>query len=495
MCLNRTLKVAKINIDQNSVSCYHTAMSVKRKKQKTLKNLELFAGVGGFHIGLDRASKAGLGFETVLANQWEPATGKNQHAAWVYKNFIKRERLDTELSNEDIWSIVEDQKRMDSLPEFDILTGGFPCQDYSVARPLSLSAGLEGKKGVLWWSIYKLLEHAQVRLPKKVPPYVFLENVDRLLKSPSAQRGRDFSIMLSTLSKLGYVVEWRVVNAADYGFPQRRRRTFILGYHKSSTLGKEMLGEKKTLSHERFSSWAHKKGVFAKAFPVDPVKSGSFTIADDPHEITNNFMLEDVVGDIDPSNPYMESGVMIDLRIYTMKFKAIFAGKAVTLGDVINNTNELSVPASYYIHPDKLPAWQAQKSSHAFERTSKSGVTYMYKEGALPFPDPLTRASRTIITSEGGSGASRMKHIVDITGKKGLKKGRVIDGVTYKYRRLIPDELEELCMFPRGHTEVMLMPDGTEKSAPDTKRAFFMGNALVVGVIEKIGKELLKRLS
>ena len=61
---------------------------------------------------------------------------------------------------------------------------------------------------------------------------LLLENVDRLLKSPSKQRGRDFAIMLSSLAKLGYAAEWRVINAADYGFPQRRRRIFIVGYKK-----------------------------------------------------------------------------------------------------------------------------------------------------------------------------------------------------------------------------------------------------------------------
>lgn len=81
------------------------------------------------------------------------------------------------------------------------------------------------EKGVLFWEIIRFIQNTY-------PKYLLLENVDRLLKSPSRQRGRDFAVMLSTLNELGYSVEWRVINAADYGNAQRRRRVFIFGYKK-----------------------------------------------------------------------------------------------------------------------------------------------------------------------------------------------------------------------------------------------------------------------
>ena len=74
---------------------------------------------------------------------------------------------------------------------------------------------------MLWWEILRLVQDQK-------PKFIFLENVDRLLKSPSTQRGRDFAVMLKTLGDVGYNIEWRVVNAADYGFPQRRIRVFIV---------------------------------------------------------------------------------------------------------------------------------------------------------------------------------------------------------------------------------------------------------------------------
>lgn len=91
------------------------------------------------------------------------------------------------------------------IPQHDLLCGGFPCQDYSVAGVNT--DGIKGKKGVLWWNIYKVIS---ARLPK----YVLLENVDRLLKSPTNMRGRDFAIMLKTLTSLGYVVEWKEITYA-----------------------------------------------------------------------------------------------------------------------------------------------------------------------------------------------------------------------------------------------------------------------------------------
>lgn len=190
------------------------------KKQKThIKVVELFAGVGGFRIGLEGASDA---YDTIWNNQWEPSTVR-QDASLVYKaRFGAKGHSNTDIN------LVPTSL----IPDHDLLVGGFPCQDYSVASTLSKSGGIEGKKGVLWWQIYRILEEKSDRRPA----YIFFENVDRLLSSPAKQRGRDFAIILSSLSDLGYTVEWRVINAAEYGMPQRRRRTYIVGYREGSNV-------------------------------------------------------------------------------------------------------------------------------------------------------------------------------------------------------------------------------------------------------------------
>ena len=196
--------------------------------------IELFAGVGGFRVGLERADKNF--YKTVWANQWEPAT-KIQHAAMVYAARFGKDSI----CNLDINTV-----KTEDIPDHDILVGGFPCQDYSVASTLANSKGIEGKKGVLWWEINRIVE-------AKRPPFILLENVDRLLKSPSTQRGRDFGIMLRCLNDLGYGVEWRVINAADYGMPQKRRRVFIFAFHKSTNHYKSLV--KKDLKNIIFNDF------------------------------------------------------------------------------------------------------------------------------------------------------------------------------------------------------------------------------------------------
>ena len=142
------------------------------------------------------------------------------------------------------------------IPDHNLLVGGFPCQDYSVAHSLSSSKGLEGKKGVLWWQIRDILE-------EKKAPFVLLENVDRLLKSPAKQRGRDFGVILSCFAQLDYSVEWRVINAAEYGAAQRRR-IFIFAYKNTTKYGIRNANQtaEDIILHD---------GLFPRAFPPNDI--------------------------------------------------------------------------------------------------------------------------------------------------------------------------------------------------------------------------------
>ena len=188
---------------------------------------ELFAGVGGFRLGFDKLQS---GWETTWFSQWEPGKTKQwAHDCYVYHYGDCKDLMGEYHTGEDISTMNKN-----NIPEHSLLVGGFPCQDYSVAHSLSSSKGIEGKKGVLWWQIRDVLI-------TKRPPFVMLENVDRLLKSPASQRGRDFGIILTSFAQLGYRAEWRVVNAADYGAAQRRRRTFIFAYNKNTKYAKEMV--------------------------------------------------------------------------------------------------------------------------------------------------------------------------------------------------------------------------------------------------------------
>ncbi|MFA6475998.1 MAG: DNA (cytosine-5-)-methyltransferase [Candidatus Paceibacterota bacterium] len=423
---------------------------------KKIRVLELFAGVGGFRLGLDAASKKDLKYETVWNSQWEPGAA-TQHASQIYINIFGEEGH----SCEDIQDVVENKFK--EIPDHDLLVGGFPCQDYSVARTANQAKGIYGKKGVLWWSIYNILN----KKGKNSPNFLMLENVDRLLKSPSGQRGRDFAVMLTSLSYLGYAVEWRVVNAADYGMPQRRRRVFIMGYKKGSKIFNAIKKEK------NLENWIYKDGVIAKAFPVKKGegKLGEFRIEGSLEEISKNFSSNKPT-----KSPFDVSGVMIDRKVYSVKSVPNYNGKSILLKNIIIH-DEAKIPEEFFIKKADQKRWEYLKGGKKEGRKSKDGFEYDYSEGPMAFPDSLDKPSRTIVTGEGGSSPSRFKHVIK------TKSGRL--------RRLTPLELEKLNMFPSDHTKFML----NGKVTPDTKRAFIMGNALVVGVIERLGKSLLDFVS
>lgn len=403
-----------------------------------IRVVELFAGVGGFRIGLEGASDV---YDTVWNNQWEPST-VHQDASLVYKaRFGSKGHC-----NQDINTVATED-----IPDHDLLVGGFPCQDYSVASTLSRSGGIEGKKGVLWWQIYRILDEKG----SKRPSYLFFENVDRLLGSPAKQRGRDFAIILASLADLGYTVEWRVINAAEYGMPQRRRRTYIVGYREGSPVAAKV---------RQLADWVLYDGVMAKAFPFR-AKGGTrseFDIEGTIKEVSDNFNKDG------KTSPWGNAGIMCGRHVFSVDADPVYEGPTTTLGGIV--VDEKFVPEEFFIPQDEVARWEYEKGAKKIERTSKEGFKYVFSEGGMAFPDSLDKPSRTIITGEGGAAASRFKHVV-LT-----PSGR--------YRRLLPLELERLNMFPDNHT---CHPDVT-----DGRRAFLMGNALVCGIVQQVGKSLYR---
>ena len=421
-----------MGIKDREVKLKYKSTSYKEPANPVGTVAELFAGVGGFRIGLARA-----GWKTVFSNQWEPST-KTQHASNVYISRFG----DAAHSNQDINKIKD-------LPiNVDLLVGGFPCQDYSVAKALNTSKGLKGKKGVLWWEILRLVK-------LRTPQFIFLENVDRLLKSPSTQRGRDFAIMLKTLGDAGYAIEWRIVNAADYGFPQRRIRVLIVATQIKHSINEFM-------PHEIIL----KKGILARALPIEKKTLAEAEI----HLHENAAILTSKFNKGGKKSPFLNAGYFRDGVAYTIKTVPIIPSKTVVLGDILIPDSQ--VPKEYWVNGKRLKEWRYLKGAKSIERTHKeSGTTYKYAEGKMAFPDLLTNPSRTILTGEGGASPSRFKHIIKI-GKR--------------HRRLLPIELERLNGFPDNWT--LSTEDGSLIS--DSRRAFFMGNALVIGLIQRVGTVL-----
>ena len=377
---------------------------------------ELFAGVGGFRLGLEKS-----GWKTIFANQWEPGK-KNQWAFDCYNAHFP----DSININKDIATVPASE-----IPDHTLLVGGFPCQDYSVAQTLSNSKGIEGKKGVLWWEINRIAE-------AKKPKFILLENVDRLLKSPAKQRGRDFAIILSCLNALGYAVEWRVINAADYGLQQRRRRTFIFAQKKKIRATPE--------------NTIRKYGLFAQCFSCEVEGiARNVEIPKDLLEITDSF-----------SFPFGNAGVCQDFSCTTIDVLPVYDGPQKTLGEIL----ERDVAEKYYISNEALPKWEYMKGAKQEKRVTKEGFEYNYSEGPIAYPDYLDRPARTMLTSEGS--VNRSSHVVQ-------------DPETGRKRILTPVECERIDGFPDNWTNTGM---------PERFRYFCMGNALVVPLIEVMGRAI-----
>lgn len=400
-------------------------------KSRKLRVMELFAGVGGFRLGLERANKDF--FEVNWANQWEPERKRQDAFECYVKNFKTGIHI-----NEDIAKIPNEEF---AKAQPDLVVGGFPCQDYSVARSLSGEMGIKGKKGVLFWEIKRVLENTH-------PKYVLLENVDRLLKSPSKQRGRDFAVMLAVFRNLNYVVEWRVINAADYGFAQRRRRVFIFAY-------KNVLNYAREQSKYSDEEIIFKKGFFAQGFPVreEPYKGrvSEVELPKDIVEISDHF-----------SFGFHPAGIMKDGKVYTAHPEPVVKDP-ITLGEILQDESE--VGEEFYLTEEEIEKFNYLRGPKREERIAPNGEKYYFTEGGMSPTDSLDLPGRTMLTSEGT--VNRSTHIVEVNGRR---------------RKLTPVECERLNGFPDGWTEGM----------STRMRYFCMGNALVVGLVEIMGRQIEK---
>lgn len=457
----------------------------ENRMEKTV--CELFAGVGGFRCGLNSIksiedTEKPEKWKTVWFSQWEPADKKIQ---WAHSCYVNRFGTCMDLQGQDTTNRDINTVDKKTVPDHNLLVGGFPCQDYSVASSLATSKGLEGKKGVLWWDIRDMLE-------EKGAPFVLLENVDRLIKSPASQRGRDFAIILACFRDLGYTVEWRVINAAEYGYQQRRRRTFIFAYRDDTTYANRIV--EATAYNGMFGEELHRKsmgkllfseGFFAKSFPIE--------ICDDKK--IHMVELPKGIGELSRSFSFVfeNAGVMKDGMVYTLRTTPVYDGNQITLGDImedgdIDKTFFIPKERLYYTSPDRnhsdetcerlsdteRKTWQYIKGAKKLPRKAKNGHEYIFSEGPIPMIDEYDKPARTMLTSEGSF--NRTTHIVR-------------DKKTGEIRLLTPIEVEHIQGFPSDWTKECFV-DGEKVEMPVHKRRFMMGNALVVNLVNQMEEQL-----
>lgn len=407
---------------------------------EVIRTVELFAGVGGFRLGLESASDR---FAFVWANQWEPyASEQDAFHCYIAHYGEKRQHVCQDIS-----------KAKAYIPDHDLLVGGFPCQDYSIMK--KNSSGIDGPKGALWWQIDDILR-------EKRPKYVLLENVDRIIRSPSKQCGKDFSIILRCFYEKGYAVDWRVINAADYGYPQRRRRTFIFAYHNRTKAFCELAEDICRRGLKSMHKHIMESGVFAKAFPVNGHSRSFMESWIDEYEYAD-------INDLAYKHRayFYNAGIMMNGRIYSVDVYPVHIEPA-SLGTVLEKGQ---VDDRYFLRPEDMPYWIYAKGPKREERQRRDGSKYIFTEGRVKFPDRSDMPSRTMLTSE--SRVGRTSHVV-----KDFSTGRL--------RVLTPVECERLNGFPDGWTDTGM---------PEKMRYFCMGNSLVVPLVTRIGRSIAFGLS
>ena len=372
-----------------------------------LKVAELFAGVGGFReamVSLNAQVGAEL-FRMVWSNQWEPSeSGKKGEEQFANRVYIEKFGHPGHYAD-DIHKVSDIKGAIPKtiVPEIDLLVGGFPCQDYSVAKPKNVSKGLRGPKGVLWWSIERLLE-------ERAPDYVLLENVDRLINSPANNRGRDFAVILKGFQELGYAVEWRVVNAAEYGFPQKRRRIFILAYKLKTVPGKAL----KSAADEPASVLVS-KGVLAQSLPCT-----SEELIPELYDL-NKFKTDVDVKDryAEEASPFLSAGFMLNGEVHTLQVDSVMKGRPTFLRDLLVKPGEqfypsaagkFSIPAEdagywAYAKGRKNEPRRKQVALVAFLKSQLKGEAAVTKaelaEAAKKLPGQLALDHETTIAFEG----------------------------------------------------------------------------------------------
>jgi DNA (cytosine-5-)-methyltransferase len=421
----------------------------------------MFDGVGGFIVGLENSSKEI--FKTLYSNQYEPSRKiQDAYEVGLYR-FPNMEHIGTDVA------LIPNEKFEEMRKNgVDMIVGGFPCQDYSVARSKKNELGIEGKKGVLFWEIIRATEVIK-------PKYLILENVDRLLKAPSSQRGRDFAVMLAAFNELGYSVEWRVINAADYGRAQRRRRVFFFVFRNDTKWGERLHKTyesnlpKKATTEERlaqYQNYIFADGLFGRQFPVKDMAVKK--------RINANHLIGDIaeVSETFKDGKFWNSGLMTNGYYYTIETDPIVENP-ITMGDIV--VPEDTVDAKYYITGEKLEKFKYLRGAKKITRTSADGHEYTYAEGGMSEYDSLELPGRTMLTSEGS--VNRSTHLLKINGN---------------YRLITPIEAERLQDFPDDWTKFKLNAKGEVEEVSDRMRMFFMGNALVTGIVKRIGDELQK---
>lgn len=392
-----------------------------------IRYLDMFAGIGGFRSGLERLG----GFECIGFCEIDKYAKKSYEAMYDTKG---------ELYFNDARKIKPEE-----LPDIDLITGGFPCQSFSIAGQRK---GFEDTRGTLFFEIARI---AAVKKPK----YLFLENVPGLL---SHDRGWTFKTILSALDELGYDVAWQVLNSKDFGVPQSRKRLYIVGFLRSRCAGQIL---------------SFKEANSKTTVQIFPGKEGDRIYSSEGESVTLTCNAGGFGG---RSGLYSIEEFAIPIKVKTKSgYQIAYPGDSIDIGYSGTNTRRGRV---------------GHEVAHTLT-TSSTQAYYFIDMNADP---KMTEVARCITA----------RHASDISNRKGehsavfLEKFQITDDEEYpvvvfidkkgkvhigKIRKLTPRECWRLQGFTDQQFDKVI-----EAGMSDTQLYKQAGNAVTVNVISAVGQ-------
>ena len=397
----------------------------------------LFSGVGGFDLGLERS-----GHEIV----WQVEYDKQA------RSILRKHWPDVKMYN-DVQQVggKDGEAGRDVLEEVDLICGGFPCQDLSVAGH---RRGLDGSKSGLWYEFHRILEECR-------PKYCLVENVPGLF---SSNKGRDMEVLVRGLEELGYQWQYRILDSQYFGVPQRRRRVFIVGYSGEGSQSQVLL-ESESLPWHPATSGQEGQGSARDAGCSDEDSGRTLYRG----EGFSSYREDDLAAPLRASQSKQADTDLVVARCTGYaKYK---------MEDEMKASSPLR--ARHNEATDLVVAFQPGNLTRKAGANPSSEVFPTLGAATLGDQAPHVATHQKVAPTLNSSGAGTSR-----PGGQGAEPGFYISSDAP--RRLTPRECERLQGFPDDWTRL----DDTGKEMADGPRYRMMGNAVTVNVAEFIGAQL-----
>ncbi|ORI39405.1 hypothetical protein BMR90_02175 [Leuconostoc mesenteroides subsp. cremoris] len=442
-----------------------------------MKFLDLFSGIGGFRLGLERSGHTPVGYVEI-----------DKFARQSYQAMYD---TDGEWTAEDINKVTDEEWRKFN-GTVELIAGGFPCQSFSIAG--KREGFLNQTKGTLFFEVARAVKQIK-------PRFVFLENVKGLLNH---DKGNTFRTILNTFDELGYDVQWRILNSKNFGVPQNRERVYIIG-HLRGDGGREVFpffGEDGEINQSTINDLTRpgnpRHGKRGNVLGTDGISS-ALTATDykEPKQILTNPAKIKQIGNISESNSF--GGNPHTGRVYSDD------GLSTTLNTMQGGGLEPKV-AIPVLTPDRVNKRQngrrfKNNGDPSFTLTAQDKHGVVVKNNIEEYARKVTKKEFGVTETKDGSYRVHKKDVrksgiqgLDFTNPKGISGTLTTNhpqntwSKDYRIRKLTPRECWRLQAFPDE-----LFDKAQQAGLSDSQLYKQAGNSVTVNVIEYIGHLLKER--